>query len=147
MADGSETPSLLWIGKSDRETQANRHFDGRFLNIAGPWSDQRLRNWRGYSQKRYFGRDGRRTNAGDPQARPIEMVPLALYGLDHPKIPALLIDFRDGLNPKRREFTRLILRDVAKYVLPPSPVGQAAFFLARAPSDSITGRRGMAVHP
>ncbi len=146
MPDGSATHALLWIAKSDRETQANRHFDGRFLNIADPWSDQRLSNWRGYSQKRYFDRDGRPTNAGDPQARPIEMVPLALYGLDHPKIPALLIDFRDGLNPKRRELTRLILRDVAKYVLPPSPVGHAVFFLARAPYDWITGRRGMDVN-
>jgi hypothetical protein len=146
MPDGSATHALLWIAKSDREAQANRHFDGRFLNIADPWSDKRLSNWRGYSQKRYFDRDGRPTNASDPQARPIEMVPLALYGLDHPKIPALLIDFRDRLNPKRRELTRLILRDVAKNVLPLSPLGHAIFFLARAPYDWITGRRGLDVN-
>ena len=146
MPDGSATHALLWIAKGDREAQANRHFDGRFLNIADPWSDQRLSNWRGYSQQRYFDQDGRPTNASDPQARTIEMVPLALYGLDHPKIPALLIDFRDGLNPKRRELTRLILRDVAKNVLPLSTAGHAVFFLARAPYDWITGRRGMDVN-
>ena len=146
MPDGSATHALLWIAKGDREAQANRHFDGRFLSIADPWSDQRLSNWLGYSQRRYFDRDGRPTNASDPQARPIEMVPLALYGLDHPKIPALLIDFRDGLNPKRRELTRLILRDVAKNVLPLSTVGHVMFFLARGPYDWITGRRGMDVN-
>jgi hypothetical protein len=146
MPDGSATHALLWIAKGDREAQANRHFDGRFLNIADPWSDQRLSNWRGYSQKRYFDLDGRPTDASDPRAHPIEMVPLALYGLDHPKIPALLIDFRDGLNPKRRELTRLILRDVAKNILPLPTVGHAVFFLARAPYDWITGRRGMDVN-
>lgn len=146
MPDGSATHALLWIAKGDREAQANRHFDGRFLSIADPWSDQRLSNWRGYSQQRYFDQDGRLTDASDPQARPIEMVPLALYGLDHPKIPALLIDFRDSLNPKRRESTRLILRDLAKNVLPLSTAGHAAFFLARVPYDWITGRRGMDVN-
>src|SRR5260370_4842992 len=71
------------------------------------------------------------------------MVPRALYGLDHPKIPASLIDFRDGVNPKRRELTRLILRDMAKNVLPLSTMGHVMFFLARTPYDWITGRRGM----
>jgi hypothetical protein len=146
MPDGSATHALLWIAKGDREAQANRHFDGRFLNIADPWSDKRLSNWRGYSQQRYFDADGHPTNASDPQARSIEMLPLALYGLDHPKIPALLIDFRDGLNPKRRELTRLILRDVAKNILPLSTMGHAMFFLARTPYDWITGRRGMDVN-
>jgi len=146
MPDGSATHALLWIAKGDREAQANRHFDGRFLSIADPWSDPKLSNWRGYSQKRYLDEDGRPTDPSDPQARPVEMVPLALYGLDHPKIPALLIDFRDSLNPKRRELTRLILRDVAKNVLPLSTLGHAMFFLARAPYDWITGRRGMDVN-
>jgi hypothetical protein len=146
MPDGSATHAMLWIAKGDREAQANRHFDGRFLNIADPWSDQRLSNWRGYSLRRYFDADGRPTNASDPQARPVEMVPLALYGLDHPRIPALLIDFRDGANPKRRELTRLILRDVTKNVLPLSTMGHVVFFLARTPYDWITGRRGMDVN-
>jgi hypothetical protein len=146
MPDGSATHALLWISKGDREAQANRHFDGRFLSIADPWSDQRLRNWRGYSQRRYIDADGRPASGNDPQARPIEMVPLALYGLDHPKIPALLIDFRDGHNPKRRELTRRIVRDVAKNVLPLSTFGQVMFFLGRTPYDWITGRRGMDVN-
>ncbi len=146
MPDGSATHALLWISKSDRAAQANRHFDGRFLNLNDPWKDKRLSDWRGYSQTRYFDSDGRITNANDPQALRVEMVPLALYGLDHPKIPALLVDFRDSLNPKRRELTRRLLRDVAQNVLPLSTVGHAVFFLARAPYDWITGRRGIDVN-
>ncbi len=146
MPDGSATHALLWISKADRTAQANRHFDGRFLSIADPWNDKRLSDWRGYSQTRYFDSDGRVTNANDPQARPVEMVPLALYGLDHPRIPALLVDFRDGLNPKKRELTRRILRDVAKNALPLTSFGHAVFSLARTPYDWITGRRGMDIN-
>jgi hypothetical protein len=36
----------------------------------------------------------------------LELIPLALYGLDHPKVPILLIDFRNPLNAKRRELSR-----------------------------------------
>lgn len=146
MPDGSATHALLWIAKVDREAQVNRHFDGRFLNIADPWSDKRLSGWRGYSQQRYFDRDGRPTSANDPQARPMEMVPLALYGLDHPKIPALLVDFRDGLNPKKRELTRRIMRDVATDILQLTTFGQPAYFLGRTSFNWITGRRGMDVN-
>ena len=146
MPDGSATHAILWISKADRVAQANRHFSGRFLNIDDPWKDKRLSEWKGYSQTRYFDDDGRPTSAGHPQAHRTEMIPLALYGLDHPKIPALLVDFRDGLNPKKRELMRRILRDLAKNILPLTTLGHAAFSLARAPYDWLTGRRGMDVN-
>ena len=81
MPDGSATHALLWIAKADREAQANRHFDGRFLSIADPWSDPRLSNWRGYSQRRYFDQDGHPTNAALRRAPSTWF--RSLYGLDH----------------------------------------------------------------
>jgi hypothetical protein len=143
MPDGSATHALLWISRTDLATQANRHFSGRFLNIADPWSDQRLRAWNGYSQTRYFDEDNRLVTGNDPQTHRVEMVPLALYGLDHPRIPALLIDFRDGLNPKRRELSRRILRDLAKDVFSLSSFGNVPYFLGHTAFDFVTGRRGM----
>jgi hypothetical protein len=145
MPDGTATHALLWIAKSDL-SQTNRRFGNRFLNISDPWKDQRLRNWTGYSQVRYFDQDDRPTNAGDPQARPIELIPLALYGLDHRKIPALLIDFRDGLNPKKRELSRRFFRDLAKNVLSLSSFGNLPYFVGRKTFDFFTGRRGMDIN-
>ncbi len=143
MPDGRATHVLLWISRSDLATQANRSFDQRFLNIANPWSDGRLRNWNGYSQTRYFDQDNRPTTADNPGARPMEMIPLAVYGLDHPKIPALLVDFRDSRNPKRREMSRRVLNDLTRNVFSLPSFGNLPYFLGRSAYNFVTGRRGM----
>ena len=143
MPNGTATHALLWISREDLTGQSERQFSSRFLNIVNPWSDKTLRNWTGYSQLRYFDQDSRPASASDPDARPIEMIPLALYGLDHPKIPALLVDFRHSLNPKRREVSRRVLHDVSKNILSLSSFGNVPYFLGRTVYDWVTGRRGM----
>jgi hypothetical protein len=142
MPDGQATHALLWVAKSDL-SQANREFSKRFLNIADPWKDGRLRNWNGYARVVYFDSENRPTSADTPGARKVEMIPLAIYGLDHPKIPALLIDFRHSLNPKKREMSRRALNDVAKNILSVSNFGNLPYFLGRKVYDFVTGRRGM----
>src|SRR5258706_9285403 len=107
------------------------------------WSDLRLRNWNGYAQTQYFDSDNRPTTAGNPEARRFDMIPLAMYGLDHPKIPALLIDFRDDLNPKGREVSRRVLNDLTKNIFSLSSVGNLPYFLGRNAYKFITGRRGI----
>jgi len=143
MPDGRPTHVLLWLSKSDLATQSDRSFSKRFLNIANPWSDLRLRNWNGYAQAQYFDSDNRPTTADNPEARRLEMIPLALYGLDHPKIPALLIDFRDDLNPKGREVSRRVLNDLTKNIFSLSSFGNLPYFLGRNAYKFITGRRGI----
>jgi hypothetical protein len=113
------------------------------LNIANPWADQRLQNWNGYSRVVYFDSENRPTSADAPGAHKVEMIPLAMYGLDHPKIPSLLIDFRHSLNPKKREISRRVVNDVAKNVLSVSNFGNLPYFLGRKAYDFVTGRRGM----
>ena len=143
MPDGRATHVLLWISRSDLATQASRSFNQRFLNIANPWDDARLRNWSGYTQTRYFDSANRPATAATPDARSLEMIPLALYGLDHPKIPALLIDFRDGRNPKRREMSRRVLSDLTRNIFSLSSFGNIPYFLGRTAYNFVTGRRGL----
>ncbi len=143
MPDGRATHALLWISRSDLATQANRSFAKRFLNIADPWKDGRLRNWSGYSQTRYLDQDNRPTTADNPGARSLEMIPLALYGLDHPNIPALLVDFRDSLNPKGREVSGRILNDLTNNIFSLSSFGNIPYFLGHSAYNFVTGRRGM----
>ena len=145
MPDGTATHALLWIAKRDL-TQPDRGFNGRFLNIANPWNDPRLRNWSGYTQTRYFDSEGRAVTQSNPMARGVEMIPLALYGLDHPKVPAVLIDFRNGFNPKKRELSRRIWHDVAKNIFSLSSFGNIPYFLGRSTYDFVTGRRGMDIN-
>jgi hypothetical protein len=143
MPDGRATHGLLWISKSDLTTQAGRAFSKRFLNIADPWNDARLRNWNGYTQTRYFDSENRAANADSPGAQAREMIPLALYGLDHPMIPALLVDFRDGFNPKGREMSQRLFTDLTRNIFSLSGFGNLPYFLGRTTYNFVTGRRGM----
>jgi hypothetical protein len=146
MPDGSPTHVVLWVAKEDLVTRKNQHFVKRFLNIDSPWSDKRLTRWKGYVETRYFDAQSRPASPDEPGARAVEMIPLALYGLDHPKIPVLLVDFRDGLNPKKREMSRRVLQDVTRNVLSLSKFGDVPYFLGRTVFDFVTGRRGMDIN-
>ena len=142
LPDGSATHAILWVARPDLVTYRNQKFNSRFLNIANPWRDDRLRYWTGFVETRYFDADNRVVEPETPGARPVQMIPLAVYGLDHPKIPILLVDFRDGMNPKWREISRRVLEDITRTVLGLSRFGDIPYFLSRTIYDFVTGRRG-----
>ncbi|MEA2175028.1 MAG: hypothetical protein QOD00_2620 [Blastocatellia bacterium] len=143
MPDGSATHAIVWASKADLTNNRERAFNKRFLNIENPWTDARLLNWTGYTQTRYFDADHHQVTADAPGARAVEMIPLALYGLDHPKIPILLVDFRSRLNPKEREMSRRVFQDVTRTMLGFSRFGDLPFFVSRTVYEFVTGRRGM----
>ena len=145
MPDGTATHALLWISKDDLAAQTGRGFSGRFLNISNPWKDKRLKQWSGYSETRYFDAENRRTTDGNA-ARRAEMIPLAVYGLNHPKIPALLIDFRASMNPKKREMSLRVFNDVTNNVLSISSFGNWPYFAGRKVYAFLTGRRGIDIN-
>lgn len=142
MPDGTATHVLLWVSKDDLLAPTTRRYSGRFLSISNPWTDKRLRQWNGYSEIRYFDAENRQTSEANA-ARRVEMIPLALYGLNHPKIPALLIDFRASLNPKKREMSLRALNDVTNNILSLSSFGNLPYFAGRKVYSFLTGRRGI----
>ena len=143
MPDGSTRHAIVWADVADIATNRGKKFDGRFLNIKNPWTADKLANWKGYTETRWFDADDRPVDPDTPNARPRTMIPLALYGLDHPKIPVILVDFRDNGNPKIREMSRRVLNDVAGNVLGLSRFGGVPFLLGKFIYDFSTGRRGM----
>jgi len=143
MPDGSATHALLWVAKRDLVKLQGSRYSSRFLNIANPWTDKRLLDWKGYAETRYFDAENQLVESGTPGAEAVEMIPLGLYGLDNPKIPMLLVDFRDSYNPKKREMSRRVLNDVTRNLLSVSKFGNLPFFLGRTVYDFVTGRRGM----
>jgi hypothetical protein len=146
LPDGSATHALLWVSREDLEKNKGRKFGSRFLNIKSPWGDSRLARWDGHTETRYVDAEGRPATADAEGARKLELIPLALYGLDFPKIPALLVDFRDGRNPKRREMSHRVIEDVARNVLSLSRYGDVHYFLGRTVFDFVTSRRGIDVN-
>jgi hypothetical protein len=146
MPDGSATHALLWVAKRDLTKQEGARYSGRFLNIANPWTDKRLLNWNGFVETRYFDSDNQLVSSDTPGAEAVEMIPLGLYGLDNPKIPMLLVDFRDSYNPKKREVSRRVLNDITRNVLSVSKFGNLPYFLGRTVFDFVTGRRGIDIN-
>src|SRR5688572_3899957 len=146
LPDGSATHAFIWVAKRDLLKQQGARFSGRFLNIANPWTDKRLLNWDGYVETRYFDADDRPVASDAPGAEAVEMIPLGLYGLDNPKIPMLLVDFRDNYNPKKREMSRRVINDVTRNVLSVSKFSNMPYFLGKTFFDFVTGRRGMDIN-
>ena len=146
MPDGSATHAFIWVAKNDVVKKQGARFSGRFLNIGNPWTDKRLLNWDGYVETRYFDADNKPVTSDTPGAQAVEMIPLGLYGLDNPKIPMLLVDFRDNYNPKKREMSRRVINDVTRNVLSVSKFGNLPYFLGKTVFDFVTGRRGMDIN-
>ena len=146
MPDGEATHAILYVSREDLQKNKGREFGSRFLNIKSPWDDSRLARWDGHVETRYVDAEGKPAAAGAEGARKLELIPLALYGLDFPKIPALLVDFRNRLNPKRREMSHRVIEDVARNVLSLSRYGDVHYFLGRTVFDFVTSRRGIDVN-
>ena len=143
LPDGTATHAILWVAREDLEENRLKAFDGRFLSISKPWGDKALLNWKGPTETRYFDSDDRRVNDGPNAVREVEMIPLALYGLDHPKIPALLIDFRKPLNAKARELSHVAFDRVGKGVFTASPIANTAIRFGRVAARVATRRMGV----
>ena len=149
----SRTHALLWIAREDvatpevqsREGQS-RKWDGRFLGIANPFNDSRLKNWTGYTETRYFDESGLPLDADKAAATPgvtsRELIPLALYALEYPKVPLVLVDFRDTHKPKNREMLRLATGDAVSGVLGVSKFGNWPYLAGSMTWNFVRSRHG-----
>jgi hypothetical protein len=86
--------AMVWIAQDDLpcgQGDSTRNFDAKFLKIANPFGDASLCHWKGYSETR------------ESVSGQTAMIPLALYSLDYPGVPLLLVDFRRAGGPTRSE--------------------------------------------
>ena len=143
-----DTPlaALLWVSQEDLGHSVEHSFDGQFLNISDPWTDERLKHWTGYTQVRYLDSENRAVSRGMAGARAVEMIPLAFYSLDHPRVPLLLADFRDQLKPKRREMFLHGSSVVVTGVLGITRFGNWPFFATESAWTFVRQRHGAAVN-
>jgi hypothetical protein len=112
---GQPSHAMLWVAKED--AVQNHPFDSKFLGISNPFGDARIKNWSGYEVTRSYDASNRQVENGAPNSRTVELVPLALYSLDYPKVPLLLADFRSYHSAKRREMARQAITDTLTGVL------------------------------
>ncbi len=144
LAGDGPSHAMLWVAREDLGKP--HRFDGQLLGISDPWKDARLLRWKGYSQRRWFDGDGRLLPVGQTNTLSYDLIPLALYGLDYPRVPLRLIDFRDTFSPRGREMRDKAMQDLAIGVLGLSRFANWYYFAGRAGWDFVTGRWGAAVN-
>ena len=145
--DGAGVPgtALLWIARSDLEDGKSHECDTQFLSVKNPWTDDRLLKWTGYSQAFYFDSDNRSAPSETPGAHVEDLIPLAFYTLDHPRVPFMLVDFRDPGQPKRREMVFRGASTITTSVLGLTRFGNWSFLAASWAWTFIRERHGVAV--
>jgi hypothetical protein len=141
----SQTHALLWIAREDAD--GRRAFDPKFLGIQNPFNDARVRGWTGQTLTRYFDAEGRQVDPGTPGATARELIPLALYALDYPKVPLLLVDFRNTHAPKRREMLTRATADAVMGVVGYSRWGNWPYMAGTLVWNFMRTRRGAATNP
>lgn len=125
----SPTHAMLWIAKEDA-ADSTHAFNSKFLGISNPYNHARIRNWTGLT----ITRQGR------------ELIPLALYGLDYPKVPLLLVDFRNTHAPKRREMLARATTDVVNGLIGYSKWGNWPYMAGSFLWNFTITRRGSATN-
>jgi hypothetical protein len=134
--DSRAALALLWISSGDLAAAgaaAQPHaFDGSLIGISNPWTDSRLVAWTGYAET---WRQGSSEET---------MIPLALYSLDHPRAPFLLVDFRDTGHPRRDEIGRRMVEDVPRAVLGFAFFANWEYRVASSAWSFVRGRQGAA---
>jgi hypothetical protein len=133
---------VIWIAQKDAE--ANHPFDGQLLHIANPFHDERIRSWNRYSQGWTLDRYGVHLPDGTDGGVPVKMIPLAVYALDYPGVPLLLVDFRDGSHPQRTERRLRAANDVTTGVLGLTTFGNFSYFAAKTSFLFVHKRHGAA---
>jgi hypothetical protein len=139
--DPEPTHAIVWVRRGEVANTANSFTPG-LLQITRPWGDQKLMNWKGYTETWQFDENGSRTttDAGESD----QMIPLALYSLDYPRVPLIVVDFRSSAAPQRRETAARIVQNVTRGALGFSPIANWNYFAAQWVWDWIAARHGAA---
>ncbi len=117
----------------------------KLLNIQDPWNDARLKHWSRPQYDRWLDENGLLVPAGAQGVRQIRLVPLAVYSLQYPTSPLLLVDFRDKLRLRRHEVTQRTINEVTAGVIGISHFTNWYYYVAADLYNFVAARHGAAV--
>jgi hypothetical protein len=146
LAGASDQYAILWfpLGGSFKLPSTSLAAAWKLLHIKNPWSDDRLKNWRGPVYERVLDSNGALLPSGSA-GRQIALVPLAVYSLNYPRNPLLLIDFRGELRIRRHETTQRTINELTAGVIGISHFANWYYFVAADLYDFVAKRHGDAV--
>ena len=136
---------LLWAERRSSTPRRLLAFHSKFLGIDDPYEGDWLEKWKGYTEKWALDENGSRVEPGTPGSRTVDMVPVALYALDYPTAPLLLLDFRQPFKAKRHEMMRRAADQLVTGILGITAFGNLEYFAAKQTWTFIRRRHGAAV--
>ena len=147
LAGASDQYAMLWFRLQGTPPSAGVSLKPvwKLLNIANPWTDERLKQWRGRTFTRAFDDDGALLPPGTDGAQQAQLIPLGVYGLSYPKLPLLLIDFRDKLHTRRHEMTQRTINEVTSGVIGISHFTNWYYYVGADLYDFVVSRHGTAM--
>lgn len=134
--------ALLWKEQLPAGAASPQQFSKQFLGISNPFKSKRNREQGLFTQTWHLDSQGDRVPEDTPGARAATMQPLALYSLDHPRVPLLLVDFRNPHRPGTGERVRRFATDFTVNVLGLAALGDWQFMLAKSSFMFIRRRHG-----
>lgn len=117
----------------------------KLLNINDPWHDQRLQQWKGAVFDRVLDENGALLPVGAAGAQKVALIPLGVYSLNYPKLPFLLVDFRDESHLRNREVIQRAITEIASTALAISRFTNWYYYAGLQIYIFLEGRRGSPV--
>lgn len=84
-------------------------------------------------------------SATSPSDRQIRLVPLGVYNLNYPKLPLLVVDFRDRLHQRRHEMAQRTINEITAGVIGISHFTNWYYYVAADLYDFVIERHGGAM--
>lgn len=139
--------ATLWFSPDWTEPAGVSHTAlWKLLNIRDPWTDRRIQNWKGRIATRSIDPEGALLPEGEEKGeRSVRMIPLGVYSMDYPRMPLLMIDFRDTVHVRRHEMTQRAITEVTSGVIGISHFTNWYYYVAADAYDFVASRRGGAV--
>lgn len=137
---------LLWFpqGETHKPTGTSLKPIWKLLNIKDPWADERLNQTDAFYRRSGSNPTFSRRDEAEADGA-TNYVPLALYSLEYPKFPLLLVNFRDELQVRRRELAQRAVNEVTAGVIGISHITNWYYYAGSMLYNLVWSRHGIAV--
>lgn len=144
LAGGPKQYAILWfpLGSSFRPSSSLSAV-WKLLGIKNPWTDERLNDWHGPVFSRVLDSHGALVTPGH-SGRALQLVPLAVYSLNYPRNPLLLVDFRGERRVRHHEMLQRTINELTAGVIGVSHFTNWYYFVAADLYQFAARRHGKA---
>jgi hypothetical protein len=136
--------ALLWADQPSPTAAAPQNFKGQFLGISNSFMHKSSCELKPSAITQNLDKQDNRVMEDAPDARAETMTPLALYALDHPRVPLLMVDFCNPGRPGTGERIRRFATDLTANVLGLASLSNWQYMLAKSSYMFVRRRHGAA---